>query len=201
MKYIHIIIFLLTHDLTELKEYWQSEVIKNKDFKWRRLFRRYRKSLDMNTQYWFWWRLANEMFLYGNKKQKKIALLMNQYLIAKYNIDVELEAKIGRNIKIGHFVGIVISRNAHIGNNCFIMQNVTIGMKSLHDFEPHHLENRKITIGNNVKIGAGTFIIGDYLKIGDSVKIGAMSFINKDIPDNCTFIQKNELFVLKLNKS
>lgn len=197
MKYIHIIIFLLTHDLTELKEYWQSDVIKNKDFRWRRLFRRYRKSLDMNTQYWFWWRLANEMFLYGNKKQRIIAIKINFYLIKNYNIDIMLGTKIGVKPCISHFSGIVITAQAKIGNNFTIKQNSTVGVKTLPESHGGYADSYNIFIGNNVTVGANVCIIADNIRIGDNVIIGAMSFINKDIPDFCRVYDKKELIKSK----
>lgn len=75
--------------------------------------------------------------------------------------------------------GIVISDKAHIGKNATILQQVTIGVKSLDGSAPQ--------IGNNVFIGAGAKIIGD-IKIGNNVKIGANAVVVKDVPDNCTVV-------------
>lgn len=36
-------------------------------------------------------------------------------------------------------------------------------------------------------IGANSVIFSQNLTIGNNVKIGAMSYVNKDIPSNCTF--------------
>ncbi|EHC97699.1 putative inner membrane protein [Salmonella enterica subsp. enterica serovar Wandsworth str. A4-580] len=33
----------------------------------------------------FWWRLANEMYIYGSKKQKKTGLWINRKLNSKWN--------------------------------------------------------------------------------------------------------------------
>lgn len=40
----------------------------------------------------FWWRLANEMYIYGSKKQKKTGLWINRKLNSKFGIDIELGA-------------------------------------------------------------------------------------------------------------
>ncbi|OZQ85882.1 hypothetical protein CH309_21955 [Salmonella enterica subsp. enterica serovar Typhimurium] len=40
----------------------------------------------------FWWGLANEMYIYGSKKQKKTGLWINRKLNSKFGIDIELGA-------------------------------------------------------------------------------------------------------------
>lgn len=194
MKYIHIIIFLLTHDTTQLKEFWEVEIIKNKEFKWRRLFRRLRMRRNsnylsyQNRNFLFWFRLIHFMNEKGNKNQKLTAQYLQIKLIKNYGVEVEFGAKIGKGFSIGHFSGIVISCNAVIGEHFHIMQNVTIGMKTIMAFNGEfHLPNRKIIIGDHVKVGAHSVILSDYLVIGNNVKIGAMSFVNKNISDNHTF--------------
>ncbi|GAA5103927.1 serine O-acetyltransferase [Orbus sasakiae] len=186
LKYFHIIKFLMTHDLTKLKEFWEADIIIDKSFKWRRLLRRLRERKREGLQnYFFWWRLANEMFLNGNISQHLTAKRIQIDLVSKYNIEIAFGARIGKNFIIGHYTGIVITETTDIGDNVTIRQNTTIGRKTV--FVEHDYRNRLcIKIGNNVDIGAHTCIIGDNLSIGNNVKIGAMSFINKDIPDNCT---------------
>ncbi|CCK15710.1 Serine acetyltransferase [Cronobacter universalis NCTC 9529] len=50
-------------------------------------------------------------------------------------------------------------------------------------------------IGDNVSIGASSCIIADQISIGNNVVIGAMSFINKDIPDNCTVVTEKTTII------
>jgi len=66
MKYIQIIKFLLTDDLTRLKEYWLIEVTNNKPLSIYRLLQHFLKKSCDKKDYLFWWRLANEMYLNGN---------------------------------------------------------------------------------------------------------------------------------------
>ena len=187
MKYIQIIKFLLTHDLTRLKEYWLIEVTNNKPLSIYRLLQHFLKKSCDKKDYLFWWRLANEMYLNGNRRQKIIAQKMQKDLVMKFKIDIELGAYIGKNLTLAHPYSITITKNAIIGENCFILQNVTIGGSS---------EPIKIVIGNNVSIGANSVIIGGEITIGNNVRIGAGAFINKDIPDNCTvYTQKNNTII------
>lgn len=190
MKYIHIIKFLLKHDLTHLKECWQAEFTRKKKVSVYRVLKSYIRTDTAIKKYLFWWRLAHEMFMYGNEKQKKIANKIQKKLIYKFKIDIHLAAKIGKNFNIVHDVGIVITDIAIIGDNVSIRQNTTIGRKTSFKNIDYKKMNHFIKIGNNVHIGANSCIIGDKLTIGSNVIIGAMSFINKDIPDNCTVYTK-----------
>lgn len=68
-----------------------------------------------------------------------------------------------------------------IGENCSIYQQVTIGRGKSNG-------TRNIpVIGDNVDIYAGAKIIGG-ITIGNNVKIGAGAVVTKDVPDNCTVV-------------
>ncbi|OCG02280.1 serine O-acetyltransferase [Gilliamella sp. wkB112] len=187
MKYIHIIKFLLTHDLTFLKECWKAEITNGKKITFYRILKSYIKTRDPRKIYLFWWRLANQMYLHGNSNQKRVAKRIQKKLVIKFGIEIMLGSKIGKNLKLGHPYCITINENVTIGENLIIHQNVTIGCSH----EPMH-----IIIGDNVCIGANSLIIGGEITIGNNVKIGAMSFVNKDVPDNCTvYTQKTNTII------
>ena len=47
-----------------------------------------------------------------------------------------------------------------------------------------------------MSIGANSVILGGEITIGNNVNIGAMSFVNKNIPDNCTvYTQKTNTII------
>ncbi len=83
-------------------------------------------------------------------------------------------------------MGIVISGNASIGENCTIFHQVTIGVDEITD------PGAAPVIGNNVIIGAGAKIIGG-ITIGDHVKIGANAVVTKDVPDGATVVNDNKI--------
>lgn len=64
-----------------------------------------------------------------------------------------------------HPIGIVIAKDAQIGKNCVIYQNVTIGKKT------GKTKEKAPMIGDNVTIYANSVIIGE-IKIGDNAIIG-----------------------------
>jgi serine O-acetyltransferase len=95
-----------------------------------------------------------------------------------------LEIHPGARIKPGFFVdhgsGVVIGETTEIGYNCVMFHNVTLGGTGKHKGKRHP------TIGNNVLIGTGAILLGP-ITVGDNVKIGANSYIfMHDVPSNTT---------------
>lgn len=91
-------------------------------------------------------------------------------------IELPCEVRVGKNFKIEHFGGIVVSGFSSIGDNCVIRNGVTIGLK-------HTDQPSAPRIGNNVDIGAGAKLLGN-ISIGNNVKIGANAVVLKDVPCN-----------------
>jgi serine O-acetyltransferase len=105
-------------------------------------------------------------------------------VISRFWAGVEIHpgARIGKNFFIDHGTGVVIGETAEIGDNCVMFHNVTLGGTGKHRGKRHP------TIGNNVFIGTGATLLGP-ITVGDNAKIGANSFIvMHDVPDNCTVI-------------
>lgn len=92
--------------------------------------------------------------------------------------DVDLQATLGRGLMLPHPNGVVIHGEARIGDDCMIMQQVTVGMID---------EGEVPVIGNRVYIGAGAKIIGK-LKVGDGARIGANAVVVDDVPANATAV-------------
>lgn len=166
-------------DWESLKRFWRIEVMhgESKSFKLKRIFRRLRQKEQ--EHYLFWFRLAQYFYRKpkGLLNYPKIARRIHANLLRTHGIDIMLAAEIGAGIKFAHRTGIVIADAARIGENLFIRQNTTIGVKTSG-------QKGLIYIGNNVELGANVCIIGDDLRIGDNVNIGAMAFVNRDVPDN-----------------
>jgi len=92
--------------------------------------------------------------------------------------DIEPRVKFGERLMLPHPNGVVIHEDAVIGDDCMIMQQVTIGMIG---------EGEVPTLGNNVYVGAGAKVIGK-LSVGDGARIGANAVVTKDVPAGCTAI-------------
>lgn len=112
-----------------------------------------------------------------------------------YGASLPYTVKIGNNLKLNHsFHGIFISANAIIGDNCTLLQHVTIGSN-----QP--LSNIAPKIGNNVFIGVNCNIIGETV-IGDDSIIGAGTTIsNSIIPNNSIVVGQKFRILSKKEKS
>ena len=78
-----------------------------------------------------------------------------------------------------HGSGIVIGETATIGDNCSILQGVTLGGTGKETGDRHP------KVGNNVLIGAGAKVLGN-IKIGDCSLIAAGSVVLKEVPEKTT---------------
>ena len=100
---------------------------------------------------------------------------------ATWGIEIGRQAKLGKGVKIIHQNGIVIADFAEIGDNCLIMQGVTIGHSG------RGRNNGVPVIGNQVRICSGAKVIGK-IRIGNNVTIGANAVVHKDLPDGVTAV-------------
>lgn len=98
--------------------------------------------------------------------------------------------EIGPGFVVLHGIGSVIGAQS-IGKNCKIYQQVTVGAYDRTNYP---------TILDNVTINAGAVIIGK-VTIGNNVVIGANTTITKSIPDNCTVLPDSPRVVKWSGKS
>jgi serine O-acetyltransferase len=96
---------------------------------------------------------------------------------ALWGIEIPRGAKVGPGLYIGHYGGITVSSQAVIGRDCNLSQNITIGVSG------GGTKRGAPTIGDNVYIAPGARLFGR-ITIGNNVKIGANAVIHKDLPDN-----------------
>ncbi len=82
--------------------------------------------------------------------------------------------------------GVFISNSAHIGKNCVIFHQVTIGSNMIKGSKGHGAP----TLEDNVYIGCGAKIIGN-VHIGHNARIGANAVVVKDVPSNSVTVLRN----------
>jgi len=111
-----------------------------------------------------------------------IPRLISQIMRFLTGIEIHPGARIGKGLFIDHGMGVVVGETAEIGDNCIMFQGVTLGGTGKHRGKRHP------TIGNNVLVGAGATLLGP-INVGNNVKIGAETFVMmQDIPNNCTVV-------------
>ena len=109
-----------------------------------------------------------------------IPRLLSQIVRFLTGLEIHPGATIGKGFFVDHGAGLVIGETAEIGDNCVLFHNVTLGGTGKHKGKRHP------TLGNNVLVGTGAILLGP-ISVGNNVKIGANSFVvMRDIPSNCT---------------
>jgi serine O-acetyltransferase len=96
-------------------------------------------------------------------------------------IEIHPGATIGEGLFIDHGMGVVIGETAEIGDDCNILQGVTLGGTSTHRTKRHP------TLGDRVTVGAGAKLIGA-IEVGDDARIGAGSVVVTNVPPNATVV-------------
>ena len=92
--------------------------------------------------------------------------------------DIHLHARIGARLSLPHPNGVVMHADAIIGDDCMIMQQVTIGQLA---------SGGAPRLGNRIYVGAGAKILGA-ITIGDGARIGANSVVLIDVPAGATAV-------------
>lgn len=110
-----------------------------------------------------------------------ITLFWRKIIEISTGISIPASVSIGHSFYIGHFGGIIINADSIIGDNCNISQGVTIGVSGIE-------EKRGVPIiGNAVYIGANAVLAGK-ITIGNNVLIGACSLVNSTVVDNSVVV-------------
>ena len=96
-------------------------------------------------------------------------------------IEIHPGAQIGRRFFIDHGEGVVIGETTVIGDDVLIYQQVTLGGTGKESGKRHP------TLGNKVIVGTGAKVLGN-ITLGDNVRIGAGSVVIEDVPEFSTVI-------------
>ncbi len=115
------------------------------------------------------------------KGLKFTARMLSQ--LAKFFTGIEIHpgATIGRGLFSDHGSGVVIGETAIVGDNCTLYQGVTLGGTGKESGKRHP------TLGNNVMVGAGAKLLGNFT-VGSNSKIAAGAVVLGDVPENSTAV-------------
>lgn len=113
--------------------------------------------------------------------RKDLALFLQSRASQVFQVDINPNCRIGKGIMLDHATGFVAGETATIGDDCSILQGVTLGGTGKAD------EDRHPKIGNGVLIGAGAIILGN-IKVGECARIGAGSVVVREVPPHVTVV-------------
>lgn len=151
------------------------------------MFDNLKKDWQAHGKKWFSWgframmvyRFGRWRYTIGFKPFRLPFSLLYKWLFFRMQskgIELPCEAEVGEGFRIDHQGGIVISGYAKIGKNCVVRNGVTIGLSRLDD-------PTAPVIGDNVDIGTGAKLLGR-ITIGNNVTIGANAVVIRDVPAN-----------------
>jgi serine O-acetyltransferase len=125
-----------------------------------------------------YYRMSHKLWLEGRKME---ARELNYYAHHLTGCDIHPGATIGKRFFIDHATGVIIGETTIIGDNVSIYQGVTLGGVSTNKGKRHP------TLKNHVVVGCNASVLGD-ITIGNNVRIGAGAVVINDIPDECTVV-------------
>lgn len=110
-----------------------------------------------------------------------LARLVSQFSRFLTGIEIHPGAQIGRRLFIDHGMGVVIGETAEVGDDVLLYQGVTLGGTG------NETGKRHPTIGNKVVVGTDAKILGS-ITLGDNVKVGAGSVVVHSVPADTTVV-------------
>jgi serine O-acetyltransferase len=121
-------------------------------------------------------RFAHELLKQG---RRDFALYLQSQSSRIFAIDINPAARLGIGIMLDHGTGIVIGETAVVGDNCSILQNVTLGGTGKETGDRHP------KIGDNVLLSVGAKVLGN-IWVGNCSRVAAGSVVLKEVPPNTT---------------
>jgi serine O-acetyltransferase len=97
---------------------------------------------------------------------------------ASTGVEIHPAAKIGKRFVVDHGYGTVIGETCEIGDDCYILQGVTLGATGVKD---NDTGRRHPKLGNKVEIAGFARVFGP-INIGDETKIFGYAVIDRHIP-------------------
>ena len=106
------------------------------------------------------------------------------YIRKKYGMQISLDAKIGKGLRLLHDGVRIVVKAATLGEQCVLGVNVVIGYGYNQDGW------NAPTLGDRVYVGHNSSLVGDIV-IGDDVLIAPNAYVNKDVPSHSVVIGNN----------
>jgi serine O-acetyltransferase len=105
-----------------------------------------------------------------------IPALISVRILSKAGADIRVGAQIGPGLVMRHPIGVVIGHEVTIGEDCTILQNVTLGERL--GVEDDH---RCPIVGSRVTLCAGCVVTGPVM-VGDNAIVAANAVVLQNVP-------------------
>lgn len=129
------------------------------------------------------WYISSKMHARGRRAMPR---LIKAYIFVAFRAILPPEAILAGPVQLGHYaLGVVIHPNVSIGINVKIWHNVTIAVSA----SPGAA--RRVVLGDEVEVGAGTVIISredEDLQVVSGCRIGANSVVPRSLSQRGTYV-------------
>ena len=166
----------------ETKKYIEVDIYRNKGEFNSKLLNRVKMGKCGTISLLYYYRICHYYCSLENKNLFQKFLHGIYYLrFKKYQdlcgVEINQHMEIGYGLRLPHKGGIILHPLSKIGNNCEIMQGVTLGNNIRKDV------NGVPVIGNEVLLCAGAKIVGS-VYVGDTSIVGANAVVTRDVETN-----------------
>ena len=127
-------------------------------------------------------RVAHHFWTERGVAGKLISRMLQSETSDVYGVDIHPGVKLGVGITIDHATGVVIGETAELGDNVYLMHDVTLGATGTSGQQDRHPK-----IGSNVFLGAKCTVLGN-ITVGDGATVAASALVNKPIPPGYTAV-------------
>ncbi|TKA95654.1 serine acetyltransferase [Cereibacter changlensis] len=134
----------------------------------------------------FSYRLSHQLIRHAGDDEGTTREAMHLSFAARSNTGIEIhpEALIGKRFVIDHGWGTVIGQTVEIGDDCYLLNNITLGGRDVADA---HDGKRHPTIGDRVQICARAKVFGPII-VGDDCFIGPDVTLTEDLARGTTLL-------------
>lgn len=127
-------------------------------------------------------RVAHHFWTARGDAGKLIARLLQSEAADVFGVDIHPGCVLGRGLTVDHATGVTLGETCVIGDNVYLMHDVTLGATGTGDAFDRHPK-----IGNGVFLGAKCTVLGN-VKVGDGATIAAAALVNKEVPPGHTAV-------------
>lgn len=149
----------------------------------------YKAVLHYRLAHW----IAKTFAVRAGGQPDEIAMVISSRGKLQSGAEIHHRCEIGERFVLDHGYGTVIGETAHIGDDCYILNGVTLGATGI---AANPEGKRHPTVGSRVEIGAFARVYGA-VTIGDDVFIGPHTLIKDDIPTGSIVTTKAETLIMR----
>lgn len=127
-------------------------------------------------------RVSHHFWTERGEAGKLVAKLLQSEASDVFGVDIHPGCRLGRGVTVDHATGVTLGETCVVGNNVYIMHDVTLGATGTGtEFDRHP------KVGDGVFLGAKCTVLGN-IEIGDGATIAAAALVNKPVPAGYTAV-------------